>query len=159
MLALTIWATGCGRSGDVHQEPVGTHTHEDGTTHEDHAEPVEAAGTHAHDETPIGTATIGDMKIEGAQGHGFVEPGKLCHLVVKLPYNDGGATIVRAWIGIDDRHLSLVGIADYAASHDDYDVHAEAPDPLPTNARWWIEIEKPDGMKSVGSLPILTAGS
>jgi hypothetical protein len=110
---------------------------------------------HAHDEVPLGKTTIGDMEVSGAQGHGAVEPGKLCHLVIKLPYNDGGSTIVRSWIGTEQRELYLVGKGEYAASHDDYDIHAEAPDPLPADARWWVEIEKPDGTKVVGSFPIL----
>jgi hypothetical protein len=107
---------------------------------------------HAHDEVSIGTVTIGGMEVEVAQGHGKVEAGKQGHLIVKLPYNDGGASIVRAWLGTDDRTRSLVGKGEYAASHDDYDVHAVAPDPLPENVMWWIEIEKPDGAKVVGSV-------
>ena len=115
----------------------------------------EAAGGHGHDETPLGTTTIDGVVVTCAQGHGLVEPGKLCHLVVKLPYNDGGETIVRAWIGTEERDLYLVSKGDYAASHDDYDVHAEAPDPLPDDARWWIEIQKPDGTRVTGSIGLL----
>lgn len=111
---------------------------------------------HAHDEVDIGSVTIGDMKVALAQGHGKVAAGKEGHLVVKLPYRDDGATIVRAWIGTEDRTLSYVGKGTYAPSHDDYDVHTNAPDPLPENTMWWIEIAKPDGTKAVGSAkPIL----
>ena len=111
---------------------------------------------HGHAEDPLGTATVGDMQVELAQGHGAVTAGKEGHLVVKLPYSDKGATIVRAWIGSADRTLSLVGKGEYAPSHDDYDVHALAPDPLPANPMWWIEIEKPDGTRQSGSArPIL----
>ena len=81
--------------------------------------------------------------------------GKESHLVVKLPYNDKGETVVRAWIGTEDRTRSTVGKGDYASSHDDYDIHAVAPKPLPWKAKWWIEIEKPDGTKAVGSIPLL----
>ena len=84
--------------------------------------------------------------------NGAVAAGKEGHLVIKLPYSDNGATVVRAWIGTEDRTLSFVGKADYAPSHDDYDVHALAPRPLPANAMWWVEIEKPDGTKVVGSV-------
>lgn len=127
------------------------HTHEDGSTHDDHAEEPAAEGEdHAHDETPLGTVTIGDMEVELAQGHGKVEAGKEGHLVVKLPYNDNGETIVRAWIGTEDRTMSLVGKGEYAPSHDDYDVHAVAPDPLPEDVMWWVEIQKPDTTKAVG---------
>jgi len=94
---------------------------------------------------------VGDLEVELAQGHGKVSAGKEGHLVVKLPYSDDGATVVRAWIGTEDRALSRVGKGDYAPSHDDYDIHADAPDPLPEGVMWWIEVHKPDGTKLVGS--------
>ena len=106
---------------------------------------------HAHAEDPLGTVKIGDLDVELAQGHGGIVAGKEGHLVVKLPYSDKGSTVVRAWIGTKDRTLSFVGKGEYAPSHDDYDVHASAPDPLPENPMWWIEVEKPDGTKLVGS--------
>ncbi|MCG8405903.1 MAG: hypothetical protein MI923_11975 [Phycisphaerales bacterium] len=111
----------------------------------------QSGADHAHAEAPLGTVTIDGMKIELAQGHGKVKAGKEGHLVVKLPYNDNGQSIVRAWIGIEDRLKSVVSKGQYAPSHDDYDIHATAPVPLPANVMWWIEIEKPDGTKMVGS--------
>jgi len=27
-----------------------------------------------------------------------------------------------------------------------------APDPLPDGVMWWVEIEKPDGTKAIGSI-------
>ena len=145
-------ATGCKRdSGD--EKPSST-TERESDAAKGHAEG--AAAGHAHDEVELGTVTIGDMKVTFAQGHGKVAASKEGHLVVKLPYNDKGATVVRAWIGTEDRTLSLVGKGGYAPSHDDYDVHAIAPDPLPDNVMWWIEIQKPDGTKLVGSIkPLL----
>lgn len=130
-----------------------THAHADGSTHAEHgAGKDEAEGhDHAQDEVPLRAATIGDLKVEFAQGHGKIQAGKEGHLVVKLSYNDQGATTVRAWIGTKDRLKSVVGKGEYAPSHNDYDVHAVAPDPLPENTMWWIEIEKPDGTKHVGS--------
>ena len=172
VLAGMALITGCERSPEHGAEKSAgttaantTHEHADGTTHDDH-DAEKTAGNehghehdgemgedhdHAHDEVSLGTVNIGDMKVELAQGHGKVEAGKEGHLVVKLPYNDNGATVVRAWIGTEDRTLSLVGKGEYAPSHDDYDIHAVAPNPLPENAMWWIEIEKPDGTKVVGS--------
>lgn len=110
---------------------------------------------HAHDEVELGKFDIQGITIEAAQGHGNVEAGKEGHLVIKLPYKDNGATTVRAWIGVEDRTQSSVGKGEYAPSHDDYDIHAIAPDPLPADAKWWVEIEKPDSSKAVGSFPLL----
>jgi hypothetical protein len=112
-------------------------------------------GDHAHDEVDLGQFDVGGNKVKAAQGHGNVEAGKEGHLVITLPYKDNGETIIRAWIGTADRTLSSVGKGEYAPSHDDYDIHAIAPAQLPANAKWWLEIEKPDGTKAVGSIPLL----
>ena len=112
---------------------------------------AEQADGHAHAEDSLGAITIGDMRVELSQGHGAVAAGKECHLVVKLPYSDQGATTVRAWIGTFDKTASYVGKGEYASDHDDYDVHATAPDPLPADAMWWVELEKPDGVRVAGS--------
>ena len=136
------------------------HSHEHGDHDHRHDETAGSADEHDdHDhaeEQSLGTVDVGGLKVELAQGHGAVAAGKEGHLVVKLPYKDDGATIVRAWIGTEDRTASLVGKGEYAPSHDDYDIHATAPDPLPDGAQWWIEIEKPDGTKLVGSAKPLT---
>ena len=95
------------------------------------------------------------MMVKAAQGHGEAEAGKESHLGIKLPFKDDGETVVRAWIGSEDRTLSTVGKGEYEQNHDKYVIHAVAPDPLPEGAKWWVEIEKPDGSKSVGSLPLL----
>lgn len=110
---------------------------------------------HDHKEVALGKFEIDGIKVEAAQGHGKVEAGKEGHLVIKLPFNDNGATVVRAWIGTKDRTLSTVGKGKYAAAHNDYDIHAVAPKPLPRRVKWWVEIEKPDGTKAVGSIPLL----
>ena len=159
LASLSLALSGCGDSSsdEQHSDSTGDRTHAEGSTQNDHDDDTHTGEEdHEHDETALDPATIGDMTVELAQGHGAVEAGKEGHLVVKLPYNDNGATVVRAWIGSEDRTLSFVGRGEYAPSHDDYDIHAMAPDPLPENAMWWIEIEKPDGTKVVGSAkPIL----
>lgn len=140
------------RSATNHDE--GDHDHEHEHEDEDHDHKHEDEDhDHEHDEVALGSHDIGGMQVEAARGHGNVEPGKEGHLVIKLPYNDNGETTVRTWIGTEDRTLSSVGKGEYAPSHDDYDIHAVAPDPLPGGAKWWVEIEKPDGTKAVGSLP------
>lgn len=118
---------------------------EDGD-HDDHDHGEEAA---------LGSHEIEGIKVEAAQGHGAVEAGKEGHLILKLPYNDNGETVVRVWIGTADKTLSAPGKGVYAPSHDDYDIHTMAPDPLPADTKWWVEISKPDGTKATGSIPLL----
>ncbi len=155
-LPMLLFASGCGHSDDdaktsnSNASGGDAHIHADGSTHDDHAEQGDDHD-HAHDEVDLDPVTIGGMRIELAQAHGAVAAGQEGHLVVKLPYNDSGATIVRAWIGGEDRTMSMVGMGEYAPSHGDYDIHAVAPSPLPENTMWWIEIQKPDGTKIVGS--------
>ena len=120
------------------------------------AGPAAPAANHSHDEVPIGTVQIGGSMVALAQGHGVMKAGVESHLVVSMIKNDGGATIVRAWIGTEDRTKSMVAKGTFDASHNDYDLHADAPDPLPEGVQWWVEIERPDGSKAVGSAdPIL----
>ena len=142
-LLVIAWLTACGNANNKPTTTTGT--------------PAEAAheDDHEHDEISLGSHDIGGILVEAAQGHGSVEAGKEGHLVIKLPYSDSGASTVRVWIGTEDRTLSSVGKGEYAASHDDYDTHAVAPDPLIEGSKWWVEIEKPDGTKAVGSLPFL----
>lgn len=150
---VTLSLVACGGSdpsqahGHSHEGPHG-HSHPHEHEGDDHAH---EGDDHAHEEVSLGVLALGDLEVQLAQGHGNVEAGKESHLVVKLPYSDGGATRVRAWIGTSDRTASLVGRADYAAGSDDYDVHATAPSPLAADAMWWVEIEKPDGTKLLGS--------
>ena len=142
----TIGLTACGTKTQ-------TETSKKETSQESAA--PEESSDHTHDEVALGTFDIEGISVEAAQGHGAVEPGKEGHLVIKLPYNDQGASTVRVWIGTEDRTMSSVGKGEYAPSHDDYDIHAVAPDPLPEGAQWWVEIEKPEGTKAVGSVPFL----
>lgn len=150
--AVSLMLGGCGGGNEdhdhAHENADGTHTHADGTTHADH--------DHVHNEVALGRVLLGEFTAELAQGHGLVEAGDLEHLVVKLSYSDHGETVVRAWIGTEDRTLSEVGKGEYAPSHDDYDIHVNAPDPLPEGAMWWFEVEKPDGTKAIGSIAPLT---
>ena len=131
-------------AGDEH-EGADEHVHTDACT-EDHTD-------HDHGpEVSLGTVRIGEWDVALAQGHGHVEAGKEAHLVVTLPESDRGATTVRAWLGSADRTLWLVGKGVCASAGQRYDVHVEAPDPLPAEVRWWIELEQPDGTTVTGSV-------
>ncbi|MGI9013482.1 MAG: hypothetical protein ACR2GY_04440 [Phycisphaerales bacterium] len=148
LLGATLLLTpGCKKTpNNTGNNTGGTHTHDDGTVHSDD-EPDDLV----HEEVSLGSIIIDDMTVELAQAHGAIAAGKELHLIVKLPYSDAGETVVRAWLGTDDRTSSLVGKGEYASDEDEYNIHAVAPDPLPADTMWWIEIEKPDGSKSIGS--------
>ncbi len=148
-LTLSGFLAGCGGSGDKTSK-----------TDNEKQPAAEKKEDHDHgEEVELGTFDIGGISVEAAQAHGEVKAGEEGHLVIKLPYNDKGETVVRAWIGVEDRTLSSVGKGEYAPSHDDYDIHMMAPDPMPEGTEWWIEVEKPDGTKAVGSFPLLKVDS
>ncbi len=131
--------------GDSHSSS--DHGH-DGHDHSGH--------DHSEGNYDLGTAHVGAVAVTLTQGHGLVKAGKESHLVVKLPYDDQGQSVVRAWLGVYDRLQSYVGKGEYDAEARVYDVHATAPDELPKDCKWWIEIEKPDGTKFTGSsLPMI----
>ncbi|MDP7029702.1 MAG: hypothetical protein QF733_05720 [Phycisphaerales bacterium] len=153
-LSLAVFSlvlVGCGDADSASDPDAHTHAAAD-AGHDEHPHlPGGDDHGHHHDEVALDPAQIGDMTVELAQSHGSIVAGKEGHLVVKLPYSDGGQTVVRAWIGTEDRTMSFVGLGVYAPSHDDYDIHAMAPDPLPEGALWWIEVAKPGEAAVVGS--------
>jgi hypothetical protein len=155
LLATGLLLAACGDAGHDHDAassaPKATDQHADEHDHE-HGEDGHMHGEDDHDTEPLGRITLGEIEAELEQGHGEIAPGKELHLVVKLTPDDGGATVLRAWIGTEDRLSALVEKGSYAASHGDYDVHAIAPDPLPADAKWWIELERPDGTVLTGSI-------
>ena len=152
VFALSALLVACGEKKTNTADDHG-HAHQEGEAHPEPSAAAKADEDHEHgEEVSLGKFKAGEMEIEAAQGHGMVAAGKEGHLIIKLPYKDNGATVVRAWIGTEDRTLSAVGKGEYAPSHDDYDIHAIAPNPLPADVKWWVEVEKPDGTKLVGSI-------
>ncbi|MGA0901022.1 MAG: hypothetical protein ACO3SO_11530 [Luteolibacter sp.] len=150
ILAFSVGLIACGEKKSGHDHPHDDHDHPHG---EGNVENREDHGDHDHgEETELGSFKVGDLDIQAAQAHGSLAAGKEGHLVIKLPYKDGGSSIVRAWIGTEDRTLSQVGKGVYTPSHDDYDIHTMAPSPLPEGVKWWVEVQKPDGTKLVGSV-------
>ncbi|MEM6333832.1 MAG: hypothetical protein AAF823_10890 [Planctomycetota bacterium] len=112
--------------------------------------PVSHAQQHGV-EVKLEPATAGDVTLELAQGHGPLTPGGVGHLAIRLPYSDDGQTKIRVWIGGQDSAGTTVADAIYVPPRDYYDVHMPTPDPLPQDALWWIEVEKPDGTKALAS--------
>ena len=147
VIAVSAALIACGekKSSDDHDHSDHDHSQCEG---HDHSDDEQGHG----EKTDLGSFMIGDLEVTATQAHGTVAGGKEGHLVVKLPHKDDGATIIRAWIGTEDRTLSQVGKGVYAASSDDYDIHTMAPSTLPEDVKWWVEVEKPDGTKVVGSV-------
>lgn len=154
--------TACGQKDEIYDDYTGKtvegHDHDhDGDGKPDHADHEHDDHEHGdhdhdHDEVALGTMTIGEHQIECRQGHGPLVAGEESFLVVKLPFSDAGGTIVHAWIGTSDRSQAKVARATYSTADDQYTVHAVAPYPLPDGVQWWVELERLDGSKAIGSI-------
>ena len=126
LVAVLFVCASCSKAPTPSPQPAQSgdhgHAHGDGDDHA-HGEHDNEQESDDHDHTnmaTLGAIEIGGLKIEASQGHGKVEPGKEGYLAVKLPYNDKGATVIRAWIGVEDRTLSEVGKSHYARQADSY---------------------------------------
>jgi len=137
------------------------HGHKEGDGH-DHAKPAAAApaggagkaggdhGDHGHGEGgALGTVSIGAWTVKVG---GEIKAGSEAHLDIELSGNAATPAAVRVWIGSQDGKGSMKQKAD--GSGKEYHAHADVPNPIPADAKLWIEIDDGKGGKSVGGIPI-----
>lgn len=134
------------------------HDHKEGDGHE-HAKPAAKAGEgkaggdhgdHGHGEGgAIGTATIGAWSVTVS---GEVKAGSEAHLDIKLSGSAAKPAAVRVWIGSQDGKGAMKQKADGDGA--EFHAHADVPNPIPANAKLWIEIDDGKGGKAVGGFPI-----
>jgi hypothetical protein len=129
-----------------------SHSHGDET--HSHAEESHAA-VDLHESIPLGSISISELTFELTQNHGIVDPGEEEHLIIKFTEGDQSTLTVRAWIGSEDKTRSYVGIGEYSADQGVFNIHTTAPDSLMPDAKWWIEVEKPNGTKDVVSVALV----
>jgi hypothetical protein len=98
---------------------------------------------------PIGEQTIGGVVIAAAVV-GEIKPG--AESEIKLTIKSGKPAAVRGWIGVENGK----GSAKAKAHAEDGGLccDAEAPNPLPEGARFWLEVEGADGAKALGSFAL-----
>jgi len=145
--------------GTVHtdgEEPAksDTHVHADGTVHTD--EPVDA-GHEGHGKSiELGTATSGGFSLRAARDEGALKAGG--DSAIDLWITGGTAKVigVRFWIGTEDAKGSIKAKAEieFPAEPNHWHTHAEIPDPMPTGAKLWVEVEDELGNKSVASFEL-----
>jgi hypothetical protein len=64
----------------------------------------------------------------------------------------GEVAALREWVGPED--ASGVMVVKTEIENDYHHGHVEMPDPIPADARLWIEIESPHGERHKGSVPL-----
>lgn len=65
----------------------------------------------------------------------------------------GEVAAVREWVGPED--ASGVTVVKTEIENDYHHGHVEMPNPIPADARLWIEIETPTGERLKGSVPLM----
>lgn len=136
------------------------HDHDHGDAFPDDLEPPDLSPPGSEhvlhsDERLIGDAPIARMDMYGVQALGPVRPGEPARLWVFLSRDDGGRTMVRAWIGTNRRADFDVVLGRYDAERGGHVIDTVAPDPLPPMAQWFVELQRPDGTRHTGIFPTL----
>lgn len=72
------------------------------------------------------------------------------HFNIKI--TGGEVAAVREWVGPED--ASGVVVVKTEIENDYHHGHIDMPDPVPSDARLWIEIETPEGERLKGSVPL-----
>lgn len=101
----------------------------------------------------LGSVDIGAIRVRALRGRGAPSAGQELQLVILVP-DDDGTSSVTGWIGTTARFSSAVVGANFSEQLGGYELRATAPDPLPSSAAWWIEVQRFDGATHVGSVPL-----
>jgi len=155
-VSAALLAAGCSRAPDSHGEtPTPTTAHHDDHDHDGHDHGHDHHGDdqgsgHGHgDAVELGTVTIGSLTVVASR-EGDVVAGE--SVPVDASITGGEVEVVRFWIGSEDGRGSLKAKAD--REEGGWHTHVEVPDPLPADARLWIELERSGGERSLASLDL-----
>ncbi len=139
---LMVWVatialfTGCGGGSEVAENS-------------DPVESVEASSETVVDTIPmtdLAPLTIGVYQVQPM----YEEELKDGHFNLRI--TGGEVAAVPEWVGPED--ASGVVVVKTEIENDYHHGHIEMPDPIPADARLWIEIEAPDGSLHKGSVPL-----
>ncbi|MGD9688405.1 MAG: hypothetical protein AB7K52_04445 [Phycisphaerales bacterium] len=152
-LALALSMTACEKKAETTSNPAASggagsaakhddHDHKAGDKHDDH--------DHDHsDDAALGTVTIGAWTVAVS---GEIKAGEEAHLDITLSGATATVSAVRFWVGAQDGKGAMKGKADGAGP--EYHAHVEVPNPIPADAKLWIEIEDAQGVKLVGGITL-----
>ncbi|MBM4107843.1 MAG: hypothetical protein FJ255_03385 [Phycisphaerae bacterium] len=109
----------------------------------------------------LGSTAIGPFQASATRDQGSIVAGKDAPIDVTVTAPaDSTAKVaaVRFWIGTQDARGSVKARAEVEdhAEPNRWHTHAEIPNPIPADARLWVEIEDTQGGVSVGSFDLKT---
>ena len=142
-LGVAVVAAGC--KGDDEKPQSGGGTSAAPATNPAPAPPATAENEEAaheeHKRVPIGEATAGGLKLVATMDEP-VKPGGEGAFDVTI--TGGKPKAVRFWVGVENGEGSVKAKAEEETA-DTWHTHVEVPDPLPADAKLWVEVEPPSG--------------
>lgn len=158
---------GCGKSDHVHL-PDGSHPEDSGgnETPKPHVHTAdckhdEKADGHTHGTGKVielGQATVANFAVKATRDEGPITAGKDAPIDVTVTPAEGakGPVAVRFWIGTRDAKGSVKARAAIEDPKEPtrWHTHAEIPNPIPGDARLWVEVEAIGGVKTVESFDL-----
>lgn len=123
------------------------------------AAPQSPTAGHTGEVVELGTVTIGEWTVRAARDKSEIKAGGDAPIDVWLTTSDGKpatVAVVRFWIGLEDAKVSRKARADIEDPRqpNHWHTHADVPDPIPENARLWVEIERDQNETTVGSFDL-----
>lgn len=117
---------------------------------------VPPAGSHHGAVIELGNATIGAFSVRASRDQGEIKAGGDAPIDVWLTGGTQKVVGVRFWIGTQDAKGSVKSKADIEDPKEPnrWHTHAEVPNPMPTGAKLWVEIETEGGQKTSGSFDL-----
>lgn len=97
--------------------------------------------------TNLEALTIGNYEVQPFYA------GELSQGLINVRVSGEEVGVVRVWVGPEDASGVMVVKAELEGDH--YCGTMEMPDPIPADARLWIEIETPAGDRPKGSVPLM----
>jgi hypothetical protein len=94
-----------------------------------------------HNRLPLGETTVGSLGLVATMD-APVKPGGEGAFDVVI--TGGKPKAVRFWVGTESAEGSVKAKADEETT-DNWHAHAEVPNPLPANSKFWVEVEPPSG--------------
>lgn len=141
--------TGCGKS-DSHDHGSGssaTTTAKQGDHGHAHDHDHDHSHGHGHSHgpnVPLGEQTISGLTIKPTL-EGEIKAGQEASFDMKITGGQGKPAAVRLWIGSQDGRGALRARGE--AEKDGWHAHVEVPNPIPADAKLWVEVEPASGEK------------
>ena len=157
VLGLAVLSVGCDDS---------THTHDSGSASGGSSAnaPADSSATAAsqpaaaaaapHNHLPLGEKTVGSLKLVATMDAPVKAAGG-GEGAFDVVITGGKPKAVRFWVGTEDAKGSVKAKAEEETT-DNWHTHAEVPQPLPPNSRFWVEVAPPTGEKFVASFDLKT---